>query len=154
ALIIDKGIDRENMLYVLEIANLQLEELKALDKRIDRYLDRAYDDMEKPRLFNRRESSSKLRRLREHRMDLAKLNDQVSHSIKFFGDWYLARVYTGASSRFYLEHWKNSVERRISQLDSLYTVFSHEVSENRMVWLEVSIVVLFIIDIIALFFFE
>ena len=42
-----------------------------------------------------------LRHLRRFRVDVAKLTDEVTHITKFFGDWYLARVYLGARDRFY-----------------------------------------------------
>ena len=89
--------------------------------------------------------------LRRFRVDVAKLADEVTHITKFFGDWYLARVYLGARERFYLDQWQTSVERRLQQLDQLYSVVHSDINEHRMLWLEIIIVILFVIDLVLLF---
>jgi uncharacterized Rmd1/YagE family protein len=91
-----------------------------------------------------------LRQLRRFRVDVAKLTDEVTHITKFFGDWYLARVYLGARDRFYLDQWRASVEQRLAQLDKLYSVVHAEVNERRMLWLEIIIVIFFAIDLLIL----
>jgi hypothetical protein len=152
ALVIDLEGYVDDVLYVLELANLQLEEYKVMDQRLDRYLDRVYD------VFNRRQVgvigtySKTLAALRLIRVDLTKLNDEVTHISKFFGDWYLARVYLGAAERFYLSQWRQSVEQRLGQLDDLYSVVNAEINNRRMVWLEVLVVVFFAIDLLMLWF--
>jgi hypothetical protein len=151
ALIVDLTGYVEDTLYVLELANLQLEEFRVMDLRLDRYLDRAYGDLERRPLSLFGFSSPVLRALREFRVDVTRLADEVTHITKFFGDWYLARVYLGVRERFHLDSWRNSVERRLLQLDQLYTVFQTELNERRMLWLEFLIVVFFAIDLVVLF---
>ena len=140
----------DDVLYALELANLQLEEFRVMDRRLDLYLDRAYDDLEKRRLPMFGAANKTLRHLRRFRVDVAKLTDEVTHITKFFGDWYLARVYLGARDRFYLDQWRASVEQRLAQLDKLYSVVHAEVNEKRMLWLEIIIVVFFAIDLAIL----
>jgi hypothetical protein len=82
---------------------------------------------------------------------VTKLNDEVTHITKFFGDWFLARVYLGARDRFYLDQWRASVEQRLGQLDKLYSVVHSEKNERRMLWLEAIIVIFFAIDLVVLF---
>lgn len=144
----------DDVLYVLELANLQLEEYLVMDKRLDSYLNMAYEDVKcsKIRLFG--SSPAILRSLRVLRVDVTKLNDEVTNITKFFGDWYLARVYLGAHERFHLEQWRNSVGERLKQLDSLYNVVSSEINNFRMISLEALIVVFFAIDLLMLFFFR
>jgi hypothetical protein len=91
-----------------------------------------------------------LRRLRRFRVDVAKLTDEVTHITKFFGDGYLARIYLGARDRFYLDQWRTSVEQRLAQLDKLYSVVHAEVNEQRMLWLEIIIVIFFAFDLVIL----
>ena len=74
---------------------------------------------------------------------MAKFTVEVTHISKFFGDWYLARIYLGARDRFYLDQWRTSVDQRLVQLDKLYSVVHAEVNEQRMLWLEVIIVIFF-----------
>ncbi len=151
ALVVDLSGPAEDLLYVLEIANLQLEEFRVMDRALDRYLNRAYEDLERRSsvpLYG--STSAMLRKLRWFRVDLTKLADEVTNITKFVGDWYLARVYLGARERFHLDRWRQSVEQRLGQLDRLYGVVQTELNERRMLWLEVIIVVLFVIDLIAL----
>jgi len=150
ALIADLTGYVDDVLYVLELANLQLEEFRVMDQRLDLYLDRAYDDLEKRRLPMFGAANKMLRQLRRFRVDVAKLTDEVTHITKFFGDWHLARVYLGAHERFYLDQWRESVEQRLAQLDKLYSVVHTEVNEQRMLWLEVIIVIFFAVDLAIL----
>ena len=52
----------------------------------------------------------------------------------------------------YLDHWRNSVEQRLGQLDRLYGLVHVEINDRRMLLLEIVIVVFFAIDLLALFF--
>lgn len=121
-----------------------------MDRRLDAYLDRAYEDLERRSLPMFGAASKTLRHLRRFRVDVAKLADEVTHITKFFGDWYLARVYLGARDRFYLDQWRSSVEQRLAQLDKLYSVVHAEVNEQRMLWLEIIIVIFFAFDLVIL----
>ena len=152
ALVVDLTGYVDDVLYALELANLQLEEFRVMDRRLDTYLDRAYDDLERRRLPFFGGATKTLRHLRRFRVDVAKLTDEVTHITKFFGDWHLARVYLGARDRFYLDQWRASVEQRLAQLDKLYSVFHAEVNEQRMLWLEAIIVIFFAIDLLILLF--
>lgn len=151
ALVVDLTGYVDDVLYALELANLQLEEFRVMDQRLDAYLDRAYEDLERNHLPLFGAASKTLRHLRRFRVDVAKLADEVTHITKFFGDWYLARVYLGARDRFYLDQWRASVEQRLAQVDKLYTVVHTEVNEKRMLWLEIIIVVFFAIDLAMIF---
>jgi hypothetical protein len=154
ALVVDLTGYVDDVLYALELANLQLEEFRVMDRTLDRYLDRAYEHLERRPFSLLGVSSPVLAELRRFRVDLARLADEVTHITKFFGDWHLARVYLAARERFYLDQWRSSVGERLGQLDQLYSVVQAEVNERRMLWLEVAIVVLCLIDVVALLFFQ
>ncbi len=154
ALVVDLTGYVEDVLYVLELANLQLEEYRIIDQRLDRYLNKAYDDIQQ-RTFPLFGTYSRiLRNLRTLRVDVTKLTDEVTHITKFFGDWYLAQVYMGARERFHLNQWRNSVEERLKQIDSLYSVAHTEITNQRMLWLEALIVFLFAADLFSIFFLK
>ncbi len=144
----------DDLLYVLELANVQLEEFRVMDRRLDRHLERAYRDLEQASRWSWRSPTAMLDWLRRFRVDVTKLADEVSHITKFFGDWYLARVYLGACERFHLAEWRASVDRRLEELDEVYRVLQSDVYERRMLWLEVVIVVCFIVDLLAIFFWK
>ncbi len=147
ALVADLEGYLDDTLYALELANLQLEELRVMDRRLDKYLDRAYEDLDRPRLPLIGAASNPLRNLRRFRMDVTKITDEITHITKFFGDWHLARVYLGARDRFYLDQWRASVEQRLAQLDKLYSVVHSEANEQRMLVLEVIVVIFFAVEL-------
>ena len=150
ALVVDLKGYVDDVLYALELANLQLEEFRIMDERLDGYLDKAYEDLERKSWTIFGAANKTLRHLRRFRVDVAKLTDEVTHITKFFGDWHLARVYLGARDRFYLDQWRASVEQRLAQLDKLYSVVHAEVNEQRMLWLEIIIVVFFALDLVIM----
>jgi hypothetical protein len=150
ALVVDLGKGADDVLFVLELANLQLEEFRWMDRQLDRYLDRAYDDLAKRPWWSFGAMGRILRSLRRLRVDLTKLADEVTHITKFVGDWHLARVYLLARERFHLDQWRDSVEQRLSEVDRLYTLTRGDVYERRMLWLEIIIVVFFAVDLLLL----
>jgi hypothetical protein len=151
AVIVDEPRYFDEVLYIMELANLQLAELEAYDRILDDAVERSYRDMAAASRFWRLNTGPVQRELREIRIDLARLSDELSNITKFFGDWHLARVYLAARERFYLDQWRSSVERRLGQLDQLYGVVQSEVYGQRMFWLELLIVIFFAIDLLAIF---
>lgn len=154
ALIVERSGSVDDVLYVIELANLQLEQFRLLDDSLDRYFAEAYEDVQeywrKPRLF--RTPKSTLRTLRSIRMDVTKMSEAVTNITKFVGDWYLARVHLACKARFHIDEWETSVRAKLAELDRIYTVVRSEVIEHRMLVLEAAIVALFILDVLILIF--
>ena len=147
ALLIDEARDFDETLYIMELANLQLAELEAYDRILDNALERSYRDLSGRTLRSR---GNILRELREIRIDLARFNDELSNITKFFGDWHLARIYEKLSSRFHLAEWHRTIDGKLKTLDDLYQLLKHDQTNRMMIWLEVTIVLLFIIDLVVL----
>jgi hypothetical protein len=147
ALIMDERQNFDETLYVLELANLQLAELEAYDRILDDSLDRAYRDLASRHFRGRRPV---MRELREIRVDMARLSDELSNITKFFGDWHLARIYENISARFHLADWHRTIDGKLKTLDDLYQLLTHDQTNRWMLILEVTIVLLFIIDLIIL----
>jgi hypothetical protein len=145
---VDEPQDFAEVLYVLELANLHLAELEAYDRLLDRSLDRSYRDL-RGRAYRKRKEM--LVELREIRIDLARYSDELSNITKFFGDWHLARVYETVAGRFHLSDWHHMVDEKLKTLDNLYQILQHDQSNRWMLTLELTIVLLFIIDLIVLF---
>ena len=148
ALIIDEPQNFDETLYVMELANLQLAELEAYDRILDDSLDRAYRDLGARPTRGR---ASILRELREIRIDLARFSDELSNITKFFGDWHLARIYENISARFHLSDWHRTIDKKLQTLDDLYQLLNHDRINRWMLILEVTIVLLFVIDLVILF---
>ncbi|HXT12551.1 MAG TPA: hypothetical protein VN873_13385 [Candidatus Angelobacter sp.] len=148
ALIIDERQNFDETLYVMELANLQLAELEAYDRILDGALERSYRDLTTRGGKGR---VNILRELRELRIDLARFNDELSNISKFFGDWHLARIYENISARFHLTDWHKTLDGKLKTLDDLYELLNHDRTNRYMLILEVTIVLLFVIDLIILF---
>jgi hypothetical protein len=156
ALVVDQGGYFDDVLYVIELANLQLEEFRLLDDLLDRNFLEAYDDLEKYGgswriLFT---PARRLHALRSLRMDVTKLSEELANITKFVGDWYLARVYLACRERFHLKTWEGSVDQKLQELDRIYSLVMSDIGERRMLVLEVMIVALFVVDLLALFVFR
>jgi hypothetical protein len=149
ALIVDEPQFFDEALYILELANVQLAELEAYDRILDVTVERSYRDIS-ARRFRSFNTSRVQRELREIRVDLARLSDELSNITKFFGDWHLARIYQGASARFHLSDWHHTIDEKLKTLDGLYQLLRAEQNNRWMLILETSIVLLFIIDLIIL----
>jgi hypothetical protein len=146
ALVVQEPGQVDEILYVLELANLQLAELEAYDRILDTALERSYRDLnERPR-----RRGEVMRELREIRIDLAHFSDELSNITKFFGDWHLARIYENISARFHLGDWHRTIDEKLKTLDNLYQLLSQDRTNRWMLTLEVTIVLLFVIDLILL----
>jgi hypothetical protein len=148
ALVIDEKGHFEETLYIMEVANLQLAELEAYDRLLDSVLERSYRDLRIQPLRSRWEI---LNDLREIRIDLARMSDELSNITKFFGDWHLARIYQTIAARFHLPEWHHTIDQKLQTLDNFYQLFKHDQTNRWMLILEFTIVLLFIIDLLVLF---
>jgi hypothetical protein len=146
ALLVDEPRYVDETLYIMELANLQLAELEAYDRLLDDVVDRAYRDLG-GKAWRRRQSRGILRELREIRVDLARLSDELSNITKFFGDWHLARIYQGISTRFHLADWHRTIDEKLKTLDELYQLLQADRNERWMFTLEVTVVILILIEL-------
>src|SRR3970282_1519951 len=143
ALIIDR--EGEDVLAVLEYANVELLEMRYLDQKLDRALDQAFGSLSKPILSLPRllgYYGADLRRVAELQVDNAVLFEGVNNTLKLLGDQYLARVYRTANQRFHLKEWDESILRKLETLESIYEKISDQASNRRMEMLEWVIIIL------------
>jgi hypothetical protein len=149
ALLVDEPRYFDETLYVMELANLQLAELEAYDRILDDTVERSYRDISNRRAFGR-QTARVQRGLREIRIDLSRLSDELSNITKFFGDWHLARLYQALSARFHLGDWHRTIDEKLKTVDELYELLRAEQNNRWMLYLEASMALLFIIDVVLL----
>ncbi len=142
----------EDIMAVLDFANVSLVELRFLDSQLDNALTDFYAGLTKtPKrrwtLLPRSDQKimSKLSRLQ---VDSAMLFEDVNHSFKLFGDYYLSRVYRVAANRFKLENWNQSILRKLETLESIYQKTNHRTANQRMELLEWIIIILISVSIL------
>jgi hypothetical protein len=137
----------DDVLHIMELANVQLVELATYDKILDEALQLAYSDVNRQKV---RSTRRVLQNLREIRIDLARLSDELSNITKFFGDWHLAKTHRNLSDRFHLADWQRIIGEKIRTLDGMYQIFLQNRFNSLMFLLEATIVLLFIIDLVVL----
>jgi len=150
ALIVDEAKYFDEILYIMELANLQLAELEAYDRILDDAVEKSYRDLAPARRLRWKTTGNMQRDLREIRVDLARLSDELSNITKFFGDWHLARIYQALSARFHLADWHHTIDEKLKTMDDLYQLLSTDRNNHMMLMLEFTIVLLFIIDLVLL----
>ena len=153
ALIVDEPRYIDEIIYIMELANLQLAELEAYDRILDAAVERSYRDLSARRVRSWA-STGVQRELREIRVDLSRLSDELSNITKFFGDWHLARIYKGLSDRFHLYDWHRTIDEKLKTLDDLYQMLRADQTTRWMLILEAMIVLLFIVDLLAIFWWK
>lgn len=146
ALVVGEQDSLEEVIHVVELANVQLAELGAYDRVLDAALDLAYRDLAR----SRRGRRDIRRDLREIRVDMARLSDELQNITKFFGDWHLAKIYQHLSARFHLADWYGIVNVKLRTLADLYQLLYQDRINSWMVVLELTIVLLFILDVLLL----
>ena len=150
AIIVDEPVYFDETLYVMELANVQLAELEAYDRILDTAVERAYRDVGARRLRGAFQGTPVQRELREIRIDLARMSDELSNITKFFGDWHLARIYQGLSGRFHLSDWHRTIDEKLKTMDDLYQLMQSEQNTRWMLFLEMAMALLFLIDVLLL----
>lgn len=146
AIAIDEEKNLEEIIYPLELANLQLAELEAYDRLLEAAVARSYIDVQD------RRSSTALRELEDLRIDLARISDMLSNASKLYGDWHLARLNRLAMDRLHLPDWFLALEKKQETLEAIYQAIKGDRNHRVMVVLEVLIVVLFAVDLLLVFF--
>ncbi len=152
ALILDRSA--EDVRLVLEFANLELLEMRLLDRQLDASLDRSYSVLSKGswQPFRGFRPSRDLRMVSQMQMEGAVLFERVSNALKLLGDQYLARVYRLASQRFHLNEWNSAILRKIEAIDSLYEKMHNRNASLRLEILEWIVIILIAMEIIIPFF--
>jgi len=155
--VVEPGGQYEDVLYVFEVANLQLLALRKYDMYLDNTLERGYEEYERlskgPPVSTGR-AREMVRELSEVRMDLAKVTDEVANTAKFFGDWYIARVYLGLAAKLHIGDYHKVVEEKLATLNDLYQSVLSEIDRRQGLLLEITVIVLIAVEIGAAFWYR
>lgn len=140
--------------FVLELATTQLLEFRYYDTLLDRELARVYDHVGKVKVGSRIFRSpyrALMRGVVRRYMELTEFTERVDNAIKSVGDFYLARVYLASMHRFRVPQWRASVEQKLRLIARTYEMLKGEVEVSRAQLLELTVVILILIEVIAAF---
>ena len=150
AFMIEPSGQYEDILYIFEVANLQLLALRKYDLYLDATLDKGYEEytrLSKGPPVSTGSAREMVRELSEVRMDLAKVTDEVANTAKFFGDWYGARVYMGLAGKLHIGDYHRIVEEKLATLNDLYQSVLAEIDRRQNLVLEITVIVLIVIEV-------
>ncbi len=137
--------------HVLELASCQLLEFRYYDGILDRELTRVYGFVERAPRILRSPFGALTREVLRRFMELTEFTERVDNAIKSVGDFYLTRVYLTAIRRFRVPEWRESVETKLGLIGRAYELLKGEVEVSRTQILELTVVVLILVEIVAAF---
>lgn len=144
----------EDVISVLQHANIELLELRVLDGELDAILDHADETMARltaSRFWPSFSSGRMLMQFASVQTDTAVMFEGVNNAIKLLGNQYLARLYRLSASRLDLPAWQASVQRKLAATESLYQKMSDATSIKRLETLEWVIILLITASILLTF---
>ncbi len=149
ALVIEPGGGRE-VPDILEFAVTQLMEMRFYDELLDTKLGALYDSIEAKRAsiwgnkYNRiyEEASSRY-------IEFIEFLEKVENSLKVVGDFYLATIYRGATRKFRIPDWQNSVTRKMNILAQVSNLLQGEINMQKSHWMEITIILLILYEILV-----
>jgi hypothetical protein len=144
----------EDVVRVLEFANVELLEMRFLDVQLDRSLDRAYEMLARRNWGGRIMSFGlhrDLDRLSSMQVDGAILFERVGNTLKLVSDQYLARALRATSQRFRLGEWNSGILRKLETLDAIYEKIHDHAAALRAEFLELIVILLIVLEIVMAF---
>ena len=141
-----------DVIDVLEVANAQLLEMRYYDELLDDELPRMnawVRDARASALFlGPRRFSALARQLYGLVADVTELTERVDNALQVTEDVYLARVYTSALDLMRVPKLSAAVDRKLAIIRDTYTALYDEASARRSEILEMTIVLLIVMEIV------
>lgn len=152
AVVLDEPGEYEDVLDVMELANIELLEFRTYDAYLDGRLEDAFDALDRlwapGGLF--RSARSALQEISRLRVEFARLTDNLHDTGKIFGDWYTAQLHRRLHERFHVASWGRAVAAKMDTLEDMFHLAQEEANHRRSLLLEVLIVLLFVLDLAVL----
>ncbi|MCL6638702.1 MAG: hypothetical protein K6T80_03355 [Firmicutes bacterium] len=137
---------------LLEFANSQLLELRYYDSLLSGEMEKMYDAIEKAEHTSVFKQLNQYRRIMNQLMelivDITEITERIDNSLKVTEDVFYARIYGAALSIFRTRAWAESIDRKISIITQSYTMLSNRLINRRSELLEVSIVLLILLELV------
>jgi hypothetical protein len=137
---------------IIEVANAQLLEFRYYDELLDEELPRMYQLVKEARhaanIFSPRRFADLARNLHTLVAEVTELTEKADNVLQVTEDVYLARIYRATLETLGVSTIAEAVERKLSIVRNTYASLHEEASGLRGELLEISIVLLIILEII------
>ncbi len=144
--------DPAPVLAVLELVNVQLLEMRLLDRRLDHSLERSYELLVRRNAWRSVRQPHSLREAMLHtgmlQVDATLLYERVGNAQKIVGDEYLARLYRRAAVRFGLATWHETIEKKLRTVGEIYERVHDRVVTTRLEILEWIVIALIAVEVV------
>lgn len=138
-----------------EFANIQHLELQYFDRVLDQLLNAIYED--KVRKLSLKAyipfigtiSTSPVDELGKLRVDISVITERLESSIKLVAEPYYSELYSLLQDKLDLKNWQESIEKKLSIVTDIRTLFQHKVDGAREDILSVLIAILIMIELVV-----
>jgi hypothetical protein len=152
AFLYDSKTGAETAIQLLEYANSQLLEFRHYDELLTGVLDSVYDSLDqKGGVFARWRMAGRATRLHTVLLDVAELTERADNAIKFLSDMFAARLYRLAATKVGVPDYKDLVARKLRTAEELYRYMIEQFNQSRAFLLEVTVVLILLIELFFLF---
>ncbi len=136
---------------LLEYANTQLLEFRYYDEVLTRVLADVYKRLEKRHtMWGRWKLAREAETLNTIRLDYQELVEHTDTAIKFLSDMFYARMYRLAAARIGVNDYRHLVTDKLTTARDLYDSMINEFHQGRAFFLELSVVVILLVEIVFL----
>jgi len=152
AFVFDTTAGAETSIQLLEYANSQLLEFRHYDELLTGILDGVYDTLGHKRgFFARWKLARSARNLHTVLLEVAELTERADNAIKFLSDMFAARFYRLAAAKVGVPDYKDLVARKLRTAEELYHSMVEQFNQSRGFFLEVTVVLILLIELFFLF---
>jgi hypothetical protein len=137
---------------LLEYANTQLLEFRYYDSFLTRLLEDVYSSLERRSgLIAAWRLSREAARVNTIRLDVMELTERVDNAIKFLSDMFYARLYGLVAGKVGVPDYRRLVDQKLRTAGELYRFMVEQFNQTRSFVLELSVVLILILELFFLF---
>jgi hypothetical protein len=139
-------------IQILEYANTQLLEFRYYDSLLTQLLAGVYRSLEhEGGVIAAWRLSREAARLNTIRLDVMELTEKVDNAIKFLSDMFYARLYGLTAAKVGVPDYRRLVDQKLRTAGELYRFMMDQFNQTRSFVLELTVVIILIIDLLFLF---
>jgi hypothetical protein len=144
AFLFDPTGDTNEDLELLTLANLQLLRHRILDRQLDERLENLASRIHKtsPKIWfsQNKDLLQDVKDIVKGRMLSISELQRLERDIKLIGDWYSARFYDLATSKFKIEEWRKSIRGKVESLEDIFSIIVENFTvsgKHRAEWIQI-----------------
>ncbi len=144
AFLFDPTGDTNEDLELLTLANLQLLRHRILDRQLDERLENLASRIRKtsPKIWfsHNKELLQDVKDIVEGRMRSISDLQRLERDIKLIGDWYSARFFDLAMTKFKIEEWRKSIRGKVESLEDIFSIIVENFTvsgKHRAEWIQI-----------------